>query len=167
MVMNEVKLFGMDPAKYRPREIPVYGVALVYRMLDSAVSKYLHKFHLSAIKFNVLAVIEFQSPPEGISQVHISKKLIVTASNIARLLERMQAEGLIERYPHKADRRIKIVRNTAKAKRIINQVWTGYQKVITGLAAKLPGNEQKRLSRILAAWFVSLRDQSPVSPNAR
>ncbi|MBI4801312.1 MAG: winged helix-turn-helix transcriptional regulator [Elusimicrobia bacterium] len=156
--MKEYEFFGMDPGIYRPHEIPVYGVALVYKRLDNAVAKYLNQFNLSVIKFNVLAIIQYQGGDQGISQVEISKRVIVGASNIARLLERMEAEGLIKRYPHKTDRRVNLVRNTEKAEKLIKRLWNGYDEVVKGLAAKLTRKEQKAAARLMANWFVKLKN---------
>lgn len=158
---REAALFGIDPAKYRPHEIPVYGAALVYRLMETHVSKYLGKFGLSPIKFNVLAVIEFQSEPEGISQVEISKKAIVTPSNIARLLERMEKEGLVLRASHPRDRRINLVKNTPKARELLDLVWPDYQKLIKKLSDQITAGEQEQLSRILAKWFMNLKANLP------
>ncbi|OGS48733.1 MAG: hypothetical protein A3J79_07585 [Elusimicrobia bacterium RIFOXYB2_FULL_62_6] len=161
--MRETELFGMDPKIYRSYEIPVFGVALVYRRLDNAVAKYLNRYKLSVIKFNVLAIIEYQGGAEGISQVEISKRIIVGASNIARLLERMEGEGLVKRYPHKTDRRVNLVRNTPKAKELLERLWDGYDGIIRGLAAKLTPGEQKAAAKLMAKWFVALDDRHPNS----
>ncbi len=155
--MNACELFGMDPKVYRPYEIPVFGVALVYRMLDNAIAGYLGPFGLSVIKFNVLAVLEYQSRPEGLSQVELGKKIIATASNMARLLERMEKEGLIKRYPHKTDRRVNLIKNTDKAKKLLEKVWDGYDATIRRLAAQLTKEEQAAVSKLMAKWFVKLK----------
>lgn len=155
--MKEYELFGMDPKIYRPYEIPVCGVALVYRTLDHALGKYLSAFGVSVIKFNVLAVLEYQSRPEGLSQVELCKKVIITASNMARLLERMEKEGLIKRFAHKTDRRVNLIKNTDKAKKVLAALWDGYDATIKGLAAQLTKEEQAALSRLLAKWFVKLK----------
>lgn len=156
--MKEYELFGMDPRIYRPYELPVYGAALVYKRLDNAAARYLNRWGLSVIKFNVLAIIEYQGGPEGISQVEISKRVIVGASNMARLLERMEAQGLVKRYPHKTDRRVNLVRNTPKAKELLARLWDGYNRIVRGLAARLSAREQKALTKLLAKWFVALED---------
>ena len=155
--MKECELFGMDPEVYRPYEIPVLGVALVYRMLDNAVGKYLSPFGLSVTKFNVLAVLEYQSRPEGLSQVELSKKVIITASNMARLLERMEKEELIKRYPHKTDRRVNLIKITDKAKKLLASLWDGYDETVKNLAARLTKEEQAAVSRLMAKWFVKLK----------
>lgn len=155
--MEECELFGMDPKIYRPYEIPVAAVALVYRTLDNALAKYLGAFDLSVIKFNVLAVLEYQSRPEGLSQVELSKKVIITASNMARLLERMENEGLIKRFPHKTDRRINLIKNTDKARKLLDSLWDGYTETIKGLAERLTKEEQKAVSKLMSKWFVSLK----------
>ncbi len=155
--MKEYELFGMDPKVYRQYELPVLGVALVYRMLDNAVARYLGPFGLSVTKFNVLAVLEYQGRPEGLSQVELSKKVIITASNMARLLERMEKEELIKRYPHKTDRRVNLIKNTEKAKRLLASLWDGYDGTVKKLAARLTKEEQAAVSRLMAKWFVKLK----------
>lgn len=157
---QEAVLFGIDPSKYRPYEIPVYGTALLYRLMEGHVAKYLGRFGLSPIKFNVLAVIEFQAGEGGISQVEISKKAIVTPSNIARLLERMEKEGLVERSTHPRDRRVNLVKTTPKARKVLDQAWDGYQDLVKKLAGQLGDAEQKLFSRLLAKWFVSLKNNA-------
>lgn len=155
--MKEYELFGMDPRVYRPYELPVLGVALVYRMLDNAVGKYLGPFGLSVTKFNVLAVLEYQSRPEGLSQVELSRKVIITASNMARLLERMEKEELIKRCPHKTDRRVNLIKITEKAKKLLASLWDGYDATVKKLAAQLTKEEQAAVSRLMAKWFVNLK----------
>lgn len=155
--MKEFELFGMDPKVYRPYELPVLGVALVYRMLDNAVGKYLGRFGLSVTKFNVLAVLEYQSRPEGLSQVELSKKVIITASNMARLLERMEKEELIKRYPHKTDRRVNLIKITAKAEKLLASLWDGYEETVKTLAAQLTKEDQAAVSKLMAKWFVKLK----------
>lgn len=155
--MKEFELFGMDPKVYRPYEVPVLGVALVYRLLDNAVGKYLGPFGLSVTKFNVLAVLEYQGSPEGLSQVELSRKVIITASNMARLLERMEKEDLIKRYPHKTDRRVNLIKITAKAEKLLASLWDGYEETVKDLAARLTKEEQAAVSRLMAKWFVNLK----------
>ncbi len=155
--MKEYELFGMDPEVYRPYELPVLGVALVYRMLDNAVGKYLGPFRLSVTKFNVLAVLEYQGRPEGLSQVELSRKVIITASNMARLLERMEKEELIKRYPHKTDRRVNLIKITGKAEKLLASLWDGYEETVKKLAAQLTKEEQASVSRLMAKWFIKLK----------
>lgn len=155
--MKEYEFFGMDPEVYRPYEIPVLGVALVYRMLDNAVARYLNPFGLSVTKFNVLAVLEYQGGPEGLSQVELSRKVIITASNMARLLERMEKEELIKRYPHKTDRRVNLIKITDKAEKLLASLWDGYDATVKNLAAMLTKEDQAAVSRIMGKWFVKLK----------
>ncbi len=158
--MDEFRIFGVAAKKDRSYELPVYGVALVYRSLDVAVSKYLSKFGLSTIKFNVLMIIDQAGGAGGISQVEISRRIIAKVSNIARLLDRMEREGLIKRNPHPTDRRVNIITNTQKGKLAVDKAWDGYDAIIKNLANRLRKEDQERLSEILTRWFLSLKERS-------
>lgn len=155
--MTNYEKLGMDPKYYKPYEVPIYGLALVYRLLEYEVTKYLNRYGLGVIKFNILVVVLFQSAPEGVSQVEIGRKVIVTASNITRLLERMEEDGLVKRYPHKTDKRVNLIRATPKARELMEKLWPGYQETIRGLLSKLEEGEQQLLATIMANWFARLR----------
>lgn len=155
--MDNFKAFGIDVGKGKHKEEIVYGVALVWSMIDKAVSVYLNKFNLSVAKFNVLMVIKHAGGSEGISQVDIGNHLIVTASNMTRLLDKMGHEGLITRGAQEGDRRVNIVKVTKQASDLLDKIWPGYLKTIESLAERLNPQDQKALSGLLIGWFEKLR----------
>lgn len=155
--MDNFKAFGIDVGKGKHKEEMVYGVALVWSMIDKAVSVYLNKFNLSIAKFNVLMVIKHAGGSEGISQIEIGNRLIVTASNMTRLLDKLGKEGLITRGAQEGDRRVNIVKATKKASDLLDKIWPGYLKTIESLAEKLDSQDQKSLSGLLIKWFERLK----------
>lgn len=155
--MGYLKAFGIKPEKQRHFEEISYAVALLYNVLEASVSVYLKPFGLSTGKFNILMVIKHQGQAKGISQVDISKHLIVTPSNMTRLLAKLEREKLIQRSGQEGDRRVNIVTITAKASKLLDEIWPGYLEQLRKFSAGLGGGEQKILSGMLAKWLQGVR----------
>lgn len=154
--MDHFKTFGIDVGKGKHKEEIVYGTALVYSIINKSVAEHLKPFSLTPAKFNVLMTIKHSAGKAGISQIDIGKRLIVTASNMTRLLDKLQKEGFIIRTAQEGDRRVNVVMATKKASDLLDKIWPGYVELIDALAQKLETHEQKTLAGLLIKWFDKL-----------
>ncbi|MDP2653455.1 MAG: MarR family transcriptional regulator [Candidatus Omnitrophota bacterium] len=157
--MDYFKSFGIDIAKSQPHEEAVYSIALLYNLLNARIEEYLGPFGLSAAKFNVLMTVEHQRDGRGISQVDISKHLIVSPANMTKLLDKLEDEALVTRSALEGDRRVKIVRTTAKGEKLLDQVWPGYLKILHELGSKMQAGKQSQTAKLLREWIVRLADE--------
>lgn len=154
--MQPFERFGIEVGKNNTAEGAVYGIASVYLIMEKQISDYLRPFALTPAKFNALMVLKHKGQKKGLSQVDIGRHLIVTASNMTRLIDRLHKEGLIERYAQEGDRRVNLIKITQKGSNILDKVWPGYYKKLTEIAGQLHAQELKQLSEILIHWFVKL-----------
>lgn len=154
--MQPFERFGIEIGKDDVVEGAVYGVASMYLIIEKHISDYLRPFALTPAKFNALMVLKHKGQKKGLSQVDIGRHLIVTASNMTRLLDRLHKEGLIERYSQEGDRRVHLIKITQKGSSILDKVWPGYYKKLTEIAGQLQAQELKQLSGLLIHWFVRL-----------
>ncbi|HWM70601.1 MAG TPA: MarR family transcriptional regulator [Steroidobacteraceae bacterium] len=60
---------------------------------------------------------------EGVSQARLAELAEVDPMTMVRLLDRMEADGWLERRPDPADRRARCLYLTAKAKPILSEIW--------------------------------------------
>ncbi len=60
---------------------------------------------------------------EGVSQARLAELAEVDAMTMVRILDRMEADGLLERRPDPADRRARCLYLTAKAKPLLAEIW--------------------------------------------
>jgi MarR family transcriptional regulator for hemolysin len=60
---------------------------------------------------------------QGVSQARLADLAEVDAMTMVRILDRMEADGLLERRPDPADRRARCLYLTAKAKPILSEIW--------------------------------------------
>lgn len=151
--MDYVKSFGIATGQGNHQEEAFYGLVLVYNVLFNRISQYLQEWGLTPAQFNILMVVNKQGKGAGISQIDLSKKLIVTPSNTTRLLEKMESEKLIIRTAQNEDKRVKLVFITPKGSALLEKVWPAYQNKIQESASVLNQQDQKTAAEVLIKWL--------------
>lgn len=155
--MDDLQAFGIEVGKGKYYEEAFYGVALVYTVLFDKMAKYLDTYDLTPAKMNVLMVIKHQGGETGLSQREIGKRLMVTASNMTRMLSKLEREKLIERAGQLGDKRIRIVRVSKRGSQILDNAWPGYIKIMKAQMDKLSHTDQKFLATLMFQWLRDLK----------
>jgi MarR family transcriptional regulator, transcriptional regulator for hemolysin len=60
---------------------------------------------------------------EGVNQARLAELTEMDAMSMVRILDRMEADGLLERRLDPADRRVRCLYLTAKARPILSEIW--------------------------------------------
>src|SRR5947207_15571905 len=76
---------------------------------------------LTRAQWSVLAHLARQ---EGINQAALAQILEIEPITLVRLLDRLQAAGLVERRPDPNDRRARVLFLTAAAHPLLDRIWT-------------------------------------------
>lgn len=150
--MSSFSRFGIEISKNNILEGAIYGVAYAYAILDKVIANYLKLYSLTPVKFNALMIIKHAGKDKGISQIDIGRKLIVTASNMTRLLDKLEKKAFIERLSLAGDRRVHLVKISKKGSDLLDRAWPGYYKKIQELAELLTQDELRKVTRILHKW---------------
>jgi DNA-binding MarR family transcriptional regulator len=154
--MDDLQAFGIEAGKGKYHEEAFYGLLLVYTVIFDRMSRYLDRFGLTPAKMNVLMVIKHQGGEQGLSQREIGRRLMVTPSNMTRLLDKLEREKLIERSGRLGDKRVKVVRVSSKGSQALDQAWPGYMQTMKSVTDTLSLPEQKTVSALLLKWFRAL-----------
>lgn len=141
-------------------ENAVYGLAHTYSLIEKKIEEYLKQFELGISKFNCLMVIKHQGKDIGLSQIEISKHLVVTTSNVAKLLSKLDDNSLIERCEQKKDRRFNFVKITPKGSDILDKIWPGYKAVIQEITDLLTHEELQQLYNLSTKWYNKLENSN-------
>jgi DNA-binding MarR family transcriptional regulator len=149
--------YGIQLEKNNYQQASVYGVACAFSLIEKKICEYLRPFGLSPAKFNALMIIKHCGDGKGLSQIEIGRRLIVTASNMTRLLDNLEKDGFIERLNRKGDRRVKLVKISQKGSSILDRVWPGYYEKISGIANLLGKSDRKYVADIIGKWCDRLR----------
>lgn len=155
----DLRSYGIDPAKGRKYENIAYVLALVYTLLQARVERYLVSYGVSVGQFNLLMLAAYSPKAMGLSQVEIAKHLIVSASNITKLVEKSVQAGLLTRKTNPQNRRENIICVTKKGQALIDKIWPGYDKLLRGLIEKIPSKNRPHMEHILQDWFIKLQQE--------
>jgi DNA-binding MarR family transcriptional regulator len=151
--MGKLKNYGFSEGVGKYDEEAIYSLALIYNIIAGQVSSYLRQYNLTIGKFNILMAVKHQGGSEGISQVDVSNHLIVTPSNMSKLIDKLEREDFVVRSPLAGDRRVHILKITSKGSDLLDEVWGGYLQTIQDLYGKLNERKQKELASLLTEWF--------------
>jgi DNA-binding MarR family transcriptional regulator len=87
----------------------------------------------------------------------LSGRMMVSNGNVTGLVERLTAQGLIDRKPSPKDRRVQIVRLTAEGRRLFRAMARANAGWIAEAFADLTPTEIDALMRLLAKTKASTR----------
>ncbi len=151
--------FYLNAVKGRPSAEVFNAMLHIYSLLQMEMDKYFGPYDLTPVKFNTLLLIKYLGGKEGLSQNEISHHMIVTPSNITRLIDRLIADGYAERTVSIHDRRVKMIKITKPGSQIVDKVLRGYGDMIQQSVYLLERSEVEQLSALLLKWFHRLDAQ--------
>ncbi|MFC1510597.1 MarR family winged helix-turn-helix transcriptional regulator [Candidatus Omnitrophota bacterium] len=157
--MSDLNKFGIYKGEGRVHEEIVYSMALLYNIINSEISTYLKPFNLTIGKLNILIAIKHHGGNEGIAQVEVSKHLIVTPSNMTKMVDKLEAEKMVTRSALPGDRRVNIVKVTKKGADLLDAVWEGYNAQLKKSLSALNMEKQGKLAGLLTEWFEKIKGE--------
>ena len=96
-------------------------------LLKDVSRRYVQRFerHATAMSLTLVQcrVLTRLEKNEGISQARLAEQTEVEPMAMVRILDRMEADGLLERRPDPDDRRARRLHLTAKAKPMLEEIW--------------------------------------------
>ncbi|HXT78903.1 MAG TPA: MarR family transcriptional regulator [Acetobacteraceae bacterium] len=106
----------------------------------------------------------FHSP--GISQATLANYLDIETISVVRLIDSLQAAGLIERRPHPTDRRIRTLWLTEAAATTVSQIQAIGRQVRAQALAGVPEEEHEYLFDLLSVVRTNLEASGEPMPCA-
>ena len=130
----------------------IHLIGLLWGRLSSHLDKVLSEVNLNIAKFNILMIIKHVGQEKGLLQNEISNRLLVTASNITKLLDKLEIDSLITRNAKENDRRAKIIKITKKGADLLDGIWQEYQNAVREISPEISNAEKKTLIKNLQNW---------------
>ncbi|HSF31330.1 MAG TPA: MarR family transcriptional regulator, partial [Candidatus Tectomicrobia bacterium] len=90
-------------------------------VLMQRISTVLKPFKLSHSQYNVLRILR-GAGPDGLACQEVAERMISRDPDITRLLDRLEARGLVTRTREQKDRRVVTVRITPEGLRLLTQL---------------------------------------------
>ncbi len=131
------------------------GLHMASRGLSSALAAAVQRHGLNGMEANLLLKLEMglDSPSE------IASYLGIDASNLSRLMRKLEKADLIVRMVDEENRSRVIIKLTPQGKKLAAKVKPDVRAMEQNIMAALSGSELKSLKKILRKMCVSLLDE--------
>jgi DNA-binding MarR family transcriptional regulator len=106
------------------------------------------QFEVTLPRFDLMA--QLYKAPDGMTSSDLSKRMMVSNGNLTGLVDRMVESGHVDRRTLKSDRRVQMIRLTARGKAEFRKMAAQHQDWIAGLFAGLSPQDTDDLMRLLA-----------------
>lgn len=147
---------GLDTAS-----IAVVGRVLrIARYLEREVSLELARFDLSISEFNALSALRRTGTPYALSPTELSRALLLSSGGLTKLLERLEARGLIARTPDLSDGRGVVVKLTADGYDLQENAMRAHVENERQLLAPLDGPMRNELADTLRVLLIAFEDSA-------
>ena len=141
---------GMRKGFENPAHEALLSIYYSAARVRKKAGEFFRRHGLTDVQFNVLSLLRHQSGEiGGLTQVELSKMMLVNRANITTLIDRMEKGGLVERKPVPDDRRYNIVRLTPHGQEMYAQVSGIYKRKIGEIMHVLDSSELESLKTIL------------------
>jgi MarR family transcriptional regulator for hemolysin len=132
-------------------------IARVARQWRRAVDRRLQPFGLTEATW--LPLIHLARTPAPVRQKDLAASLVLDGSSVVRLLDALEAAGLIERREESGDRRAKTITVTGHGLSIIDQVEAASRDVRNATLVGLTSEDLEVATRVLELVLLNLAKQ--------
>ena len=153
---------GMRKGFENPAHEALLSIYYSAARIRKRASEFFRRHGLTDVQFNVLSLLKHQRGESGgLTQVELSRMMLVNRANITTLIDRMEKADLVARKPVPNDRRYNIVELTPHGLSMYQKVQGIYKKKIAEIMEVLDKEEQDALMAILEKLRKNL-DRIPV-----
>ena len=121
------------------------------RIIESELRERLgREFETTLPRFDVMAAL--YRTPDGMLMSDLSRFLLVSNGNVTGIVDRLVAEGLVQRGQRNGDRRTSIVRLTKSGKDSFKTMAAAHERWVGELLADVTKSDARQLTSMLKAF---------------
>jgi DNA-binding MarR family transcriptional regulator len=141
-----------------PGEAAVLAILRTGGLLRRSLASRFESAGLSMTQYNVLRIL--RGAPEGLPTLQIRRRMLEEAAGITRLVDKLAANGLIERDRPEADRRQVFCRITKKGLDLLEKAEARIGDAHAELVSQLNAEDATALVGLLLQTISSVRNHS-------
>jgi DNA-binding MarR family transcriptional regulator len=151
-----------QPRFTSPQQEALLSLAVAAGSINDMVDEVCEQYHLTRPQYNVLRILRGVHP-EGHPRCEIAQRMVERAPDVTRLVDRLQAQGLVRRSRSGHDQRQAITRITPKGLKLLETIQPDLESRTTVLLHELSEHDCHELSRLCALIFG--REMCAAQPN--
>ena len=141
---------GMRKGFENPAHEALLNIYYTAARIRKKAGEFFRRHGLTDVQFNVLSLLRHQSGElGGLTQVELSKMMLVNRANITTLIDRMEKAGLVARKPVRDDRRYNSIELTPHGVEMYHKVSGIYKQKIGEIMHVLNDEELESLKTVL------------------
>lgn len=152
----------LDQWREQRPDVDVSPMAVVGRLhrvgavTGRLLSNNFQKQGLTREAFDVLATLRRSGPPFRLNPTQLLDSLLLTSGSMTNRIDRLEAEGYVERHPDPKDRRGTLVGLTEAGKEAVDRVLPAHMETEGQMLAMLTAEERAELARLLRKMLLAL-----------
>lgn len=144
----------MEGADFDARRWPFFWITQTAGQYVRTVEPALRKIGLDIPRWRVLMCV---APGQAISVTEIAELAIAKVPTMLKIIQRMEADGLVACAPRPSDGRVTEVSLTESGLEARDRAWAIAEKVYGKAFEKTTDSEEARLNKLLERIYTSLR----------
>jgi DNA-binding MarR family transcriptional regulator len=148
---------------WKSTEAVFHKLLRTFGLLRQIMEPYFGRFGISGPQWGVLRVLqraEFAGEP-ALRLRDIGERLFVQPPSVTTIVDRLERQGLVKRMGSKADLRVRRVRLTPNARKLMGMVLEGHAAQIKSLFRPLSAQEMDQLLDLLTKLHAHLQSLVP------
>jgi DNA-binding MarR family transcriptional regulator len=119
-------------------------------------------FDMTLPRFDLMAQLD--RTPNGMTLGELSQRMMVSNGNVTGLVERLQAQGLVERRPAPNDRRAQLVNLSADGRKTFRAMARTHEDWVAEMFSTMSPDDTESLMQILGRAKASVRKSIAGAP---
>lgn len=141
---------GMRKGFENPAHEALLNIYYTAARIRKRAGDFFRTYDLTDVQYNVMSLLKHQLGENGgLTQVDLSRMMLVNRANITTLIDRMEKAGLVARRPVPDDRRYNVICLTTKGIDVYQRVSGAYKKRVNDIMGVLNAQELDALKNIL------------------
>jgi DNA-binding MarR family transcriptional regulator len=137
-------------------QIEAYRLFLkLHRLFQELNREEFRPYDLSTPQYAIL----FHASVEGVPLSTICHQILADNSNLTRMVDRLEARGLVRRAPDAHDRRVTLVQLTGAGKALIDELYPRHRSYVESRMGALSAGQLSALSDAMQTLYDSLSER--------
>ncbi|HAX47865.1 MAG TPA: MarR family transcriptional regulator [Ignavibacteria bacterium] len=137
-----------------PREEVDLNLRVAVSLLDAGFNRLMDSYNITGAQYNVLRILKGVYP-EGHARCEIATRMVERASDITRIIDRLEKQGLVQRDRTSEDRRMSITKITKKGIELLEKISPHLTKEHLESTKDLSVEECLQLSALLEKLYTN------------